>query len=230
MTPSLAKISSFDLYGPIHKGLRLAMAELLVRIGRTDFACPYEGEEALAEVARHLRIVRAHLAHEDKHVHAALEARLPGSTRELEAEHLSHRAALFGLEELTADLLAARLPERQAGARELYNSLARFAAEDFTHMAHEEGAISELMHRHFTDAELQAIEAAILADLKPELASDMLSLILRAASPAEQLARLEAMQAGLPHPAFVQILKTVARPTMRALTWRQAQERFCVAA
>ena len=32
-----------DLYGPIHKGLRLALSNLVVRIGSTDFADPEAG-------------------------------------------------------------------------------------------------------------------------------------------------------------------------------------------
>lgn len=71
----------WDLYGPIHKGLRFAHAEMLTRLGRADFAAPDATLEALRF---HLNLCRKHLAHEERHIHPALEARLTGGAREIE--------------------------------------------------------------------------------------------------------------------------------------------------
>ena len=91
-------MSRHDLYGPIHKGLRLALCDLTTRLGRTDFADAAEKAEMLAALRRQLVLGASHLHHEEAQIHAALEARAPGSTLTLDADHDHHRRAFEALE------------------------------------------------------------------------------------------------------------------------------------
>ena len=77
----------YDIYAFIHKGLRAFMAHTLVRVGRLDAHDPAEVAEVSAEVQGLLDICRAHLRHENDVVHAAMEARAPGSTERIAHEH-----------------------------------------------------------------------------------------------------------------------------------------------
>ncbi len=199
--------SRYDLYGPVHKGLRLAMADLLVLIGRTDFLDHPAADHAVAAVRAHLRLSRAHLHHEETHIHAALEARRPGATASLDEDHDHHRDAFADLEGRLADVVAA--PGATSG-NALYRALARFAAEDFAHMDREEGEITALLHAAFNDGELRAIEERIVASIDPELSMDIMALMLRAATEREQRAQLRAAQASAPPPVFAAILEAMA--------------------
>ena len=76
---SAAESGRWDIYGPIHKGLRLAHGELLRRMGRADFDAGVEAG-LLADLRTHLELASKHLAHEEGVIHPALEARTPGAT------------------------------------------------------------------------------------------------------------------------------------------------------
>ena len=127
-----------DLYAPIHKGLRLALSDLLVRLGRADFADAAATAGLLAALRRQLVLSAGHLHHEEVEIHTVLEARAPGSTLTLEADHDHHRRAFVTLEAAIAAVEAAPPAERAAPARELYLAFSQFVAADFAHMAEEE--------------------------------------------------------------------------------------------
>src|SRR3954466_7158992 len=90
-------MSRHDLYGPIHKGLRLALSELTTRMARVDFGDAEQKSDMLAALRRQMLLSASHLAHEEHHIHVALEARAPGSTATLEADHDHHRRAFEAL-------------------------------------------------------------------------------------------------------------------------------------
>ncbi|HEY2356959.1 MAG TPA: hypothetical protein VGH86_05880, partial [Phenylobacterium sp.] len=65
-------IATHNFYGPIHKGLRLRLSQLLVQIG----ACDGDDPEVLAQLMADLRvqchISEHHLSNEDVWIHPAL--------------------------------------------------------------------------------------------------------------------------------------------------------------
>ncbi len=199
-------MSRYDLYGPVHKGLRLAATELLLLVGRTDFETPAEAARVVAEVDSHLDLCASHIQHEEDHIHAALERRCPGVTQVLDSDHEHHRRTLA---DLRAKLDGVRAAPSRATGQALYLALARFTADDFAHMDREEGAVTDRLHAAFTDEELAAMEGAILASLSPELSMRFLLLILRAASRSDQKAQLEGVRASAPPPVFDAILAAV---------------------
>lgn len=203
-----------DLYGPIHKGIRLALSDLLVRLGQADFAHEAAASALLAGLRRQLVLSGEHLHHEEVAIHAALEARAPGSTLTLEADHDHHRRAFTTLEAAIAAVEAAPAAERAAPARDLYLAFSQFAAADFAHMAEEELVVLPLLHRLFDDEELIGIEASIVGALPPDEMMDYLKLMIPAMNPAERAQFLAFVRAGAPAEAFEAILGAAARPTL----------------
>ena len=65
----------FDLYGPIHKGLRHFMHDTLWRVGHLDPQDDGERDETLAQLDSLLALLHSHVQHENDHVHSAIEAR-----------------------------------------------------------------------------------------------------------------------------------------------------------
>jgi hypothetical protein len=219
-----------DLYGPIHKGLRFALGALLADLGSTDFT---ERAEAIAICARlrvQMVLSASHLAHEEAHVHAALEARAPGSTGRLEAAHRHHDATF---EEIATLLKAAECAvdaERAPIGRALYLRFSQFVAEDFAHMAEEEQITLPLLHSLFSDEELVGIEAAIVADIPPEKMMMYLRLMLPALSRPERAGFLAFMRPSAPPEVFQAVIEHAARPALHPEDFADLTRRLDLAA
>ena len=196
----------YDMYAQIHKGLRSFMMHALQQLGRTDPRDECEMREALDALRALLGLCRTHLEKENAFVHAALEARRPGSTAGIALEHAHHERSIAALEEAARGLERAADDARAAGALALYRSLALFVAENFEHMHDEETAMNALLWEVCDDAELLAIEHAIVASIAPAQAMLVARWMLPALDAAERAAKLAAMQANAPREAFAGVL------------------------
>lgn len=218
-----------DLYGPIHKGLRLALSGLLVRLGRADFST-LAGEEALSALETQLRLSESHLAHEERFIHTALEARRPGASALLETQHREHDASFADLRARIAAVRAAPANEKAAAGRALYLTFSQFVAEDFAHMAEEEEIALPLLQDLFTDAELQGIEAELIAAIPPEKSIQYIRLMLPAGTPDERFGFLSHVRDTAPREAFEAILDQAARPSLEPAEWNALAMRLHLAA
>ncbi len=203
-----------DIYGPIHKGLRLALANLTIQIGSTDFADEDAARETIAALRRQMALSASHLAHEEEQIHTALEARAEGATLTLLADHDHHRRAFVEIETIMQTIEAAPAEARPALGRELYLGFTQFVAADFAHMAEEEMVILPLLHRLFSDEELIAMEGAIVAALPPEKAMAYMQLAIPAMNGPERVRFLNFVRGGAPAEAFEAILNFAVRPTL----------------
>lgn len=204
-----------DIYAFIHKGLRAFMAHTLVRVGRLDAHDAAEVAEVSAEMHALIDICRSHLQHENEVVHAAMQARAPGSAAQIEAEHKHHAGAL---DELAARL--ARVPGDAAAAQALYRSLAGFVAENFEHMQREETDHNAVLWATHSDAEILALEQRIVASLAPEQAQLSMRWMLPHMTPAERADLLGGLRAQAPAEAFDGLL-SVIRPLLGGRDWRK---------
>src|SRR5215467_2411959 len=87
-----------NLYAGVHKGLRACMAHVLVETGRMDTTDNEDMTRALAAVRHLLVLCRSHLEHEDTFVHAAMQARRPGSAATTLGDHEHHKWAIMQVE------------------------------------------------------------------------------------------------------------------------------------
>lgn len=214
--PAIADLNGrHDLYGLVHKALRLAQCQMLIRLGQFDYV---HGDVAglVGELRGLLAMGQGHIAHEEAHVHPALEAKAPGGTRVLEAHHGSHRAQFAALEALVAELERAEASRRAAIGRRLYLSYTRFVAEDFEHMLEEETVTQPLLWSLFDDAGLRGIEHAIVSSIPPEKSILFLRLMIPAANRDERVQLLGGMKLNAPREAFIAVLENAARPTLSA--------------
>jgi hypothetical protein len=219
-----------DVYGPIHKALRAAMAKLLVKVGATDFSSPEDTAETLAALRSQLAIGARHLHHEELHIHAALEARCPGASGRIEADHHHHEQAFTKLEGLMQAVETSPAAERETLGRELYLRFSQFIAADMVHMLEEETVVMPLLHALFTDSELMAIEGAIVASIPPAETMAIMSEMLPAMHRSERLKFLSFVQRGAPSEAFTAILQQAARPNLHHSDWIDLARTFDLAA
>ncbi len=204
-----------DLYSSIHKALRLFMTDTLVRVGRLDTGDADELAATLAQLRSLLELCRTHVAHENEFVHAAIEARRPGASQRIAAEHVEHLDAIAALEAEVAALAA--LP-REPAAQRLYRHLARFVGENFEHMHVEESSHNATLWSLYSDAELVEIHQRILAAVDPAEMGLVLRWMVPAMSPAERAELLGDMQRQLPPEAMRGVIDTV-RPHLNDSAW-----------
>jgi hypothetical protein len=219
-----------DTYGPIHKALRAAMGNLIAQLGATDFANSGEMVETLAALRTQLAIGAKHLHHEEVYIHGALEARSPGVTGRIEADHHHHEQAFMELEALMQAIEAAQPPERERLGRDLYLRFSQFVAADMIHMAEEETVILPLLHALFSDEELMAMEGQIVASIPPQEMMQVMSKMLPAMHRAERLRFLSFARRGAPPEVFSAILEQAARPNLREADWKELVQEFELAA
>lgn len=207
-----ASAARWDIYGPIHKGLRLGHVELLLKLGQAAFE---DGQpDLLAQLRAHLQLGADHLAHEEQFIHPALEARVAGACATLETEHDRHRERFSRLEASIAAVERAAAADRPALGRALYLDFSAFVAEDLEHMRHEEVETWPLLCANFTDEELAGIEMQIIASLTPDQNIAVMRLMLPAMNHAERTGLLTGMKAGAPAEAYAAVIDLAARPTL----------------
>jgi hypothetical protein len=204
-----------DLYTPIHKALRLFMTDTLQRLGRIDPDDDAELAATAEQVQALLGQCRAHLAHENQFVHTALEARRPGTSARIAAEHDEHLETIAALE---AELAALRALPSAPGALRLYRQLALFVADNFEHMHHEETQHNAELWALYSDAELLDVHDRLVASIGPAEMAATVRWLLPAMSPAERVAMLEPMQQQLP-PEAMRGLLDIARPHLGLQGW-----------
>lgn len=202
-----------DLYAFIHKGLRAFMTHALLRVGRLD---PQDAAE-LAEVGEELHalldICSSHLHHEGSVVHAAMEARQPGSTARVEAEHREHEQSIGALRAMIHLLRG-----QPQAVHALYHALSEFVAHNFEHMLQEETAHNAVLWATHSDAELRALEQRIQQQVQPQQMQLAMRWMLPHMAPAERAAMLQGMRQSAPSEVFNGVLGLV-RPLLGGRDW-----------
>ncbi len=213
-----------DLYYGIHKGIRYAHCQLLMRIGSFDL----DSDEALAGLVKAMRdhfvLGRGHLEHEDHEIHTALEIRRPGATRVAEEGHEGHAKSFTELEALLASLEKAPRAERARSAHALYRRFALFMADDFEHMNEEETILQRALHESFDDGELLEIEHRIVGSIPPEEMPLNLAPMMASMHPGERRKMLAGMKAGMPAEAFGDLMEGIVKPNIPAAEWDDLAE------
>jgi len=180
-----------DIYARIHKGLRAFLGDTLVALGRMDPADACDVRDTLARLEELLAFCEGHLEAEDAFVHAAMEARRPGSALVRITEHIAHVREIEALRALAHEVGQAPAP---ANARALYRRFATFAAENLEHMEHEESANNAVLWALFGDDEIRAIEARIVASHAPAESMQALRWMLPSINHGERLQILEGLR------------------------------------
>ncbi len=204
-----------DLYGPIHKALRLLMTDTLQRMGWLDADDAAEVAATLRQVDGLLDACRSHVAKENKFVHSAIEARCPGHTERIAAEHDAHLDAIAAL---GAEVATLRAMPNAAAAQRLYTHLARFVGENLEHMHVEETQHNAALWAAYNDAELLEIHQRILAAIEPAEMAMVLRWMVPALSPTERALMLGDMQQQMPPEAMRAVLEIV-RPHLNDTAW-----------
>ena len=199
----------FDMYLHVHKGLRAFMGHVLTTVGRID---PFDADEVaagIAEVRALVEISRKHLFTENQFIHTAMEARRRGSACVTANEHVQHEEALEKIESILRAVQRSFGPDLQAQLQNLYVELALFVADNFQHMGVEERENNETLWSIYTDDELHAIHAELLASLEPATIMLNLRWMLPSVNHQERALILAELRKAMPAGAFEQVVAMI---------------------
>lgn len=205
-----------DLYGPIHKGLRLGSARLLTALGSADWRDAAASRALLDTLRTHLTLAREHLEHEDAELIPPLRAKAPQMCAALDHDHADHYATFRDLDEAFAEIEAApNADQRTLAGHALYLRFSIYFADDLEHMAREENEALPLFHAYFSDDELKGMEGRIIASIPPERVAQYYELMIPGMSPAERAGFLAHVRAAAPPEAYA-LLHRVAQTALGA--------------
>lgn len=216
-------MSRYDLYAPIHKGLRFEMGRLQSRLGAFDPASAPDRAAILSELKSYLELAEIHLFDEDKVIHPQLEARAPGSTRVIADDHDHHRAAFAELRALIDTAARADSASRCSRFHSLYLAFSRFVADDLAHLHREETEILPLLQRLFSDAELRAMEQEIVATVPPAKLMMFIRLMLPAMNHSERYIFLNDARTHAPSELYEGIVEQGAKPSLMPQDWSRLE-------
>ncbi|MCG2583450.1 hemerythrin domain-containing protein [Massilia sp. TS11] len=224
--PELATPARVNIYFRIHKALRSMLSDTLVRVGRLDAADAEQRAEVLGQVRQLADFCLGHLQHENEFVHTAMEARQPGSSSVACDDHTHHVHACQHLSMLADQAATEPSP---ANLHTLYLYLSVFVGDNLLHMNMEETEHNAVLWACYTDAELIAIEQAIVAALSPEESWLSMRWMVPALSPAERLELLSKVRAAAPSPVFAGLIAGL-QPYLAAADWSKLSDGLRLAA
>ena len=204
----------FNIYTLIHKGLRASMCQNLVDLGKLDDTDPIAVARQLETTGNLLQFCRSHLAHENEFIHSILQ-KVGDTPRQTIEDHHEHEIAIAGLHDKISHILRLHGQERTQALQEFYGVFSLFVAENFSHMRIEETVNSELLWKHFSDEQIQAIEQGIIESLSPEENLLCLIMILPNITHSERCEFLRGFRKAVPSEAFnntIAMLKPLLSP------------------
>jgi len=207
--PAIAAVEAaprFDMYLGIHKGLRMFWGDTITRVGNVDATDDAALAAVFAQTRDLLDLCELHYDDENRFIHPAIERVHPGATERIGEEHDQHFIALDELRAAILEIESGARSERAPALLRLHRALALYAAEDFEHMQFEDTELNAILWRHYSDAELHEIHAALLASIPPHKMMIALRWMVPALNAAERAGMFLEARQGMPAPVFQAVL------------------------
>lgn len=208
----------YDIYEPVHKGLRDFMGDTLSRLGRVDVTDLDDLARAVGQLEALLHFCAKHVEHENEFIHTAIRARQPAGASRTAEDHVEHLQSIEALRAEARALLGAGDAQRHALALRLYRHLALFVAENLQHMHIEETANNAALWAHYSDAELMALHDRLLAHVSPADKMEVMRWMVPAVTPTQRAGVLGGLKAEAPAEVLDAVIDLV-RPHLDIRDW-----------
>ncbi|MFC5468284.1 hemerythrin domain-containing protein [Cohnella suwonensis] len=214
----------FDLYGPVHKGIRSALSGLCFQAGSIDSSDHERVNAFVEEFKRVVIILESHSRDEDTHINESYQKYAPETLHQLEEEHEGLEQKLGELAELVDRLQAAK--QRPAELEKLWYQLGkglnRFTAEYFMHLEREEGPGKKALWENLTDDQLKTISIQIRSTIPPHAMAIFMHYMIPAISHQERVVMYDDMKKSAPKEAY-EGMKKLAEARLDPTSWLKLQ-------
>ena len=175
----------YDMFTPIHKGLRRTMFQTAMRLGRTDFGSLEDVAATQRELVQCMTYLRDHAEHEDRHVIPRLAEIAPELAAELEAAHPQLEHAALDIECMGQRLAALSPVERETLGGELLRRFHGLIADQIRHMEREERQANAAFWGAMDDGAMAAISKTIVSTIEPARMDEWKVIFAASLSPRE---------------------------------------------
>ena len=196
------RMPRLDLFTSIHKAIRAMMYDAGNRLQTADFADNRTATRTTAHLVSVLSLMREHHDTEEEFVFPQVRPYDESLIDELQSQHRTIETLLAIAGDAVAVVDAADPWSRQEAGVELNRRFNELAAFYLQHLAQEEVTVIPVTWEHFSDDELAAIQGAIMASMRPQLALDWLGWMFRGLNRQELVAMLAGAKATMPEPAL----------------------------
>jgi hemerythrin-like domain-containing protein len=188
-----------DVFSNVHKGIRSALFDLCLRIGRTDHSQRDRWAELTRRVTDTLSFIDRHGENEDLLLLPLMQERAPMYFERMRSAHRK-------LDDTTEAVRHAMIEE----PAKLYHAACAFTAEYLEHMAEEELVHLPVLHIHLSTDELHEFERKAIARTAPTEQNLLLGYMLSAMTDSEVTAFLAKTAADAPEEVRDRIQKAAA--------------------
>jgi hypothetical protein len=197
-----------EVFVTVHKGLRRGLLEHSLRLSGLDWSNEREVKAAGEDFTNLLRFLRLHGNDEDRVQFPLAATKDPESVLKSQEDHrrLEHELNLLEIywEEVSAH------PEKNLG-NDFYRTYNRYLSDYLHHMDREEGEVTDSLHRHYTDTELDAEFSRMVEGISSKDMGMMLGYILPSMNPKERRDFLSKLKRNGPPPVFEQVKELAQR-------------------
>jgi len=214
----------FDLYAPVHKGLRMALSSLCYQSGSIDSTENEKVKSFVEEFRRVVVILESHSRDEDAHINESYEQYAPETLHQLEEEHAGLERKLVKLSELVDQLESSEQhpSQYQKVWYQIGKDFNRFTADYLIHLEREEGPGMKALWENLTDEQLKVISMNIRSSIPPHAMAIFMYYMIPAISHAERFEMFSDMKKFAPKEAYAGMLG-LAESRLDQTSWDRLQ-------
>jgi hypothetical protein len=188
------------LFEAAHKGLRNALSQFSFLLGKTDFNSSIDVAKLHSLGKDLFMMLSSHANDENTIILAALESKVPGSSKHDMDDHERLEHDQNAIEKMLNEIkeLNSKGEDALGMGAELYMKFSKFHGEYLLHTVEEETETQRLLWEDFTDPELHAMRGKIIAGFTPEAFEKWQSYIMPAITQSDLLMMLGGMKANAP--------------------------------
>ncbi|MFV8827877.1 hemerythrin domain-containing protein [Alkalihalobacterium sp. APHAB7] len=192
----------YELFMPVHKGLRFALGNLLNHVNQLNF----ENERKLKEFSKEFNtlcaVLHSHAEHEDEHVHPIIEKYAPEVAEKMEAEHEATDVLLIQLEHLINEINNSSIDlRRELGVKFVYG-YNKFLAAYLNHLQTEEVDVMNILWGKLSVEDLMEVTVAIRSSIPQEILMDYFKYMIPGQNIYERVEMLGGMKKFAPPEAY----------------------------
>ncbi|NOS85408.1 MAG: hypothetical protein HOP31_09740 [Ignavibacteria bacterium] len=188
------------LFEAAHKGLRNALSQFSYLLGKCDFNSTDDVNKIHSLGKDLCMMLNSHANDENTLILAALEAKVPGSSKHDMDDHERLEYDQDAIEKMLDEIkeLNSKGEDAHGTGAELYMKFLRFHGEYLLHTVEEETETQRLLWENFTDQELHMIRGKIIGRFTPEAFEKWQSYIMPAITQSDLLVMLGGMKTNAP--------------------------------
>jgi iron-sulfur cluster repair protein YtfE (RIC family) len=215
----------YDVYGPVHKGIRFLMTEIMYELGKSDVSNLSE-LNSLEEKSKYLwDILKAHAEGEEEFLFPHLERENKSFFTKMKQAHDHFHEEIDILRNnfrkiKETDIGSDEKVELMSNFIKQYNT---FLSQYFSHLQDEELEANPILWKALSDDELMVIVPKIASKSPPEIMQYFMVYFLRAVNHTERLGLLMGMQKNAPEPVFKGILN-IAEDSLEDSDWQRLKQ------